>query len=291
MEITIITAAYNCEKFIEETLNSVLAQTYTRWRLIAFDDGSTDNTAGIIKAFADKDNRITLLRRPGNKNGGLSDTLTKALSCVKTDYCAFLECDDIWAADYLEKKVKFIRKNPGAEIIFNDVKCFGFAPRAKKLTIFNKAVKFYIKLLNPFKQNCSLNFPLMSFNPIPTFSCIMAKTKLLEEYGFAAPFPPAADYWLWARASFKHQFYFIDEQLTHWRLTPNSYTMKTQKDLPGRKTLNKEINLLYKNNLSAGQYWFKYILSFILKIFFIVPEYIFKKIFYLCQSGKNNPEK
>ena len=104
MEISIITASYNCQDTIKETLDSVLSQTYKNWRLIVFDDGSKDSSLDIIRRYAQSDGRIQLLRHPGGANKGLPQTLQKALACVKTEYAAFLECDDILDKNYLKEK-------------------------------------------------------------------------------------------------------------------------------------------------------------------------------------------
>ncbi len=248
MEITVITASYNCQNTIEETIKSVLAQSYGKWRLIVFDDGSTDSSPQIIHKYAQQDERIKLFSHPDGKNLGLRETLKKALSCVKTDYVAFLECDDIWHKDYLKEKLAFLSQNPQAEIIFNDVQCFGNEDRRKKLALFNRAVKIYLNILNPFSNAYNLNFPLMAFNPIPTFSCVMMKTALAESYGFQSPFAPMTDYYLWARLSFKRKFYFIDKKLTRWRLSEKSYTMRSLADKKGEKELAKALKTLYRKN-------------------------------------------
>ena len=248
MEITIITACYNCESTIGETIKSVLAQSHKKWRLIAFDDGSSDGSARIVREYASADERIRLFSHPGRKNLGLRETLKKALELVKTDYIAFLECDDIWHKDYLKEKILFLKANPKAEIIFNDVECFGVESRRKKLSLFNGAAKLYLKILNPFSKAYDLNFPLMAFNPIPTFSCVMMKTALAETYGFNSPYPPMTDYFLWAELSFKHKFYFINKKLTRWRLSEKSYTMRSLNDKKGERELKTAVKSLYRRN-------------------------------------------
>ncbi len=275
MEITVITASYNCQGTIEETIKSVLAQTCGKWKLIVFDDGSSDLSAQIIRKYAQQDERIKLLSHPNGRNMGLQETLKKAISCAKTDYVAFLECDDIWHKDYLKEKLDFLSQNPQAEIIFNDVQCFGNEDRRKKLSLFNKAVKVYLKVLNPFSNAYNLNFPLMAFNPIPTFSCVMMKTALAESYGFQSPFAPMTDYYLWARLSFKRKFYFIDKKLTLWNLTQNSYTMRSLGNTAGEKRLRKAIKDLYIKNNPAS-YLFKAGLSKLLSFAFNLISFIFK---------------
>ena len=278
MEITVITAAYNSQDFIRQTVQSLQEQTYGKWQLIVFDDGSKDDTRGIIKELAAKDDRITLLCHPENKNLGLAQTLKKAAACVKTGYVCFLEHDDFFDKDALKTRAEFLRKNPKAEIIFNGVKCFGDGQRVKKLTLFNKAAALWLKILNPFTCAYGLNFALLGFNPIPTFSCVMLKTELLEKLNFDCPAPQKTDYWLWAQLSFKHKFYFIDEPLTLWRLTQASYTMRSLGNRQADKDFKAALKDLYKNNLPVPVYYFKVCTSGILCGLFNVAALILKPL-------------
>ncbi|MDR0953518.1 MAG: glycosyltransferase [Elusimicrobiota bacterium] len=284
MEITIITASYNCQSSIENTINSVINQTYTNWRLIVFDDGSTDNSTQIIKKYADENPKIKLLRHAGNVNKGLGETLQKALTCVNTHYVAFLECDDIWHKDYLKEKVSLLRKNPKADIIFNKVKPFGTASRVKKLSLYYDAVNFYLTCFSPFSRAYNLLFFLYSFNPVASFSCIMLRTSLLEKLDFNPAFSPWLDRWLWAQLAFKNKFYFIDKELTKWQLHPTSMTMKTLKESKNKQAaFKKQIDTLYKNNLPAYKYFFIKYLNLILNFIFRIIKTIIKhplKFFY-----------
>ena len=268
MEITIITTAYNSADFIKETINSVCTQTYGKWRLIVFDDGSADNTRQIVKEFAAKDKRIQLLCHQQNKNCGLAGTLKKAAACVKTEYVCFLEHDDLFDKDAVKKRVRFLRQYPQAQIVFNDVKCFGDKQRVKKLSLFNKAALLWVKFLNPFTCAYKLNFAFLGFNPIPTFSCVMLKTDLLENLDFNCAAQNKTDYWLWAQLSFKHKFYFIKEPLTLWRLTKTSYTMRSLNNNTAGINFKAALKNLYKKNLPATVYCFKVFAMAVLSIIF-----------------------
>lgn len=277
MEITIITASYNCEAYIEETIKSALAQTYTAWEMIIFDDGSTDASRDIIRKYSALNNKIKLLRHPEGKNLGLAATLQKAVSCAKTPYIAFLECDDIWDKNYLKEKMAFIQANKTAAIIYNDAEIFGTASRVKKLSLYYKVVNFYVRALNLFKNPLDLNFPLFRFNPIPSFSCVILRTDLFEQLDFNTPFAPWLDYWLWAQLSFKNKFYFIPCKLTKWRMRGDSFTMLNIKTSGKNKAVfRKKLIGKYENNFSGFRLLkYKYssgILSIIFKIFTFLPK-------------------
>lgn len=90
--VSVIIPAYKAEKFIEETIQSVLNQTYDCWECLVVDDGSPDNTAAVIKLMAQKDNRIKYFYKP---NGGLSSARNFGLSKASGDFIQFLDADDV----------------------------------------------------------------------------------------------------------------------------------------------------------------------------------------------------
>ena len=106
---------YNCEKTLEEAIESLLKQTYKKWKLVMCDDGSKDNTYLIAKKYANKYNNIILLRNEVNK--GLNYTLNHCLKYVDTDYVARMDGDDISLPTRLEKEVNFLENHPEYAIV------------------------------------------------------------------------------------------------------------------------------------------------------------------------------
>ncbi|WP_050638536.1 glycosyltransferase family 2 protein [Candidatus Stoquefichus sp. SB1] len=107
--VSIITPAYNCEEFIEETIDSVLNQTYQNWEMIIIDDCSTDKTSVLVNKYSLEDSRIKLVSL--NKNGGVSNARNIGLSKAQGSFVAFLDSDDIWAKNKLENQISFMEKN------------------------------------------------------------------------------------------------------------------------------------------------------------------------------------
>lgn len=107
--VSIITPSFNCSKFVEKTIKSVLRQTYTNWELIITDDCSTDNSVEIIQRFVDMDSRIRLLKL--KKNSGAGVARNKSIENAKGKYIAFLDSDDLWMPYKLEKQINFMRAN------------------------------------------------------------------------------------------------------------------------------------------------------------------------------------
>ena len=107
--VSIITPTYNCGRFIGETIDSVLAQTYSNWEMIIVDDRSTDDTEAVVRKYMEQDNRIkyTLL----DVNSGAAVARTKAMKLAEGQYMAFLDSDDLWTPDKLERQLKFMTEN------------------------------------------------------------------------------------------------------------------------------------------------------------------------------------
>lgn len=116
MKISIVTASYNYENYIKETIKSVLNQTYQDWELIIIDDCSSDNSVNVIKSF--QDDRIKLF--VNKQNLGLAKTLKLGIEKATGDWIVFLESDDLITSDYLAKKVQIIQKHKNINLIFND---------------------------------------------------------------------------------------------------------------------------------------------------------------------------
>ena len=106
--VSIIIPCYNAEKYIAETIQSVINQTYKNWELIVVNDGSTDNSLNIITEFAANDSRISFIDK---KNTGVSDSRNKGIEKAKGDFIAFLDADDVWDFQYLEKQIENLQSN------------------------------------------------------------------------------------------------------------------------------------------------------------------------------------
>lgn len=105
-KVTIITPLYNCSEFLDETLNSVLVQTYQNWEVIMVDDCSSDNSVLIAQEFVEKDHRIKLIQL--EKNSGAAVARNKAIEAATGRFIAFLDSDDLWMPNKLEKQVQFM---------------------------------------------------------------------------------------------------------------------------------------------------------------------------------------
>ena len=107
--VSIITPAYNAAEYIAETIESVLAQTYPNWEMLIVNDCSKDNTAEIVQSYAAKDNRIKLINL--KQNSGAAVARNTAIQNAKGRYVAFLDSDDLWKKEKLQKQLDFMQQN------------------------------------------------------------------------------------------------------------------------------------------------------------------------------------
>jgi teichuronic acid biosynthesis glycosyltransferase TuaG len=110
--VSIITPAYNASRFIQESVKSVQAQTYSYWELIIVDDCSTDDTIKKIRQEMKLDSRIRLIEL--EKNSGPAHARNIAINAAKGTYLAFLDCDDLWLPNKLERQLQFMKTNNAA---------------------------------------------------------------------------------------------------------------------------------------------------------------------------------
>lgn len=106
--VSIITPMYNAEATIAQTIESVLAQTYEQWELLLVDDCSTDGCTKIAASYAQKEKRIRYCRLESNQ--GVANARNTAIAMAQGRFLAFLDSDDIWRKDKLQKQLEFMEK-------------------------------------------------------------------------------------------------------------------------------------------------------------------------------------
>ena len=114
-EVSIITPCYNSAKFLKETIQSVLSQTFTDWEWLITDDSSSDDSAKIIKEINDPRIILTI----AEKNGGAGKARNLSLEKASGRFITFLDADDFWEPNFLEEMVSFMKKE-NAEIAYSN---------------------------------------------------------------------------------------------------------------------------------------------------------------------------
>lgn len=117
--VSIITPCYNGAKYIAQTIDSVLAQTYARWEMIIVDDGSKDNSEQIVRAYMEKDSRIKFLQQA---NAGSAAARNNGIRSADGQYIALLDADDLWDPEFLEDQIRFMTEK-NATCVYCSYRC------------------------------------------------------------------------------------------------------------------------------------------------------------------------
>jgi glycosyltransferase involved in cell wall biosynthesis len=117
--VSVVIIFYNSKPFLEEAVESVLAQTYTEWELLLVDDGSTDSSSTIARSFEQRcPERIRYLEHAGHQNRGMSASRNYGISMARGRYIALLDSDDIWLPEKLEREVPLLENHPEVGMVY-----------------------------------------------------------------------------------------------------------------------------------------------------------------------------
>lgn len=147
-KVSIITPVFNAEKYLSICIDSVIAQSYQDWELILCDDCSSDGSVGLIEAYAFKEERITLIKSPINQGAGVARN--KALELAGGRFIAFLDCDDFWHPEKLEKQLNFLNQGGFALVFCQYFVVIGNSKEPKYIIRSPKKVSYRRMLCNDY---------------------------------------------------------------------------------------------------------------------------------------------
>lgn len=203
--ISIITPVYNAEKFISKTIESVINQTYTNWELILIDDCSTDDSYKIIKQYIEKDQRIKYIKL--YKNSGPCIARNTGIKLSMGRYISFLDSDDLWYPEKLEKQFEFMTSN---NYRFT---CTGYKMMSEEGNLIGKSIDVPYKI--DYKK-------LLNANTIPCLT-VMLDSKYIKKEDIVFENIKHEDYVLWLSILKKGYFvYGLNDKLAMYRKTSNS---------------------------------------------------------------------
>lgn len=226
--ISIITPVYNCEKLIKKTIQCVIEQTYKNWEMILVDDCSTDGSADIIKNIMKKEKRIKYYKL--EKNSGAAVARNKALAISQGRFIAYLDSDDLWKKEKLEKQRKFMLDN---EIGFC---CTDYEKIKEDGTSLNKIIKIPRRV----------NYNLYLRNTIIQTVGVMIDTKITGKNLLIMPnIRRRQDAATWCQL-LKNGFdcYELPENLSYYRVVNNSLSSNKLKAVKGTWFLYRKIEKL-----------------------------------------------
>lgn len=208
--VSVVMAAYNLEKFVGETIESVLRQTYADFEFIIIDNGSKDKTADIIRAYSDP--RIKLLSEPINLGPSLA--VNRAIEQSRGEYLALLAADDLWAPEKLARQIAFMNDHAETGAVFTTAQ-----PIDEKGCAFGDATHFYFRIfeqpnrsrhewLRHFFQNGNCLCAVSSFVRRSVVSGDWYRPEMLQ----------LSDFELWIRILLGSGIHVIQEKLTYFRI-------------------------------------------------------------------------
>lgn len=202
--VSVIVPAYNAERYIEQTIRSVMMQTFTDWELLVLDDCSSDRTCEIIEGLAVQDSRIHLIRN--DRNMGVARTRNRGFSLIKGNYVALLDSDDIWHPEKLEKQLARLQET-GAD--------FGYCSYA----VVDENGK---SIRADFVVPEQISFDGLLKQNVIGCSTVMLSASLVKQYRFTEDFYHE-DYVLWLELLRNgKKAAGCGEVLVDWRLIQNS---------------------------------------------------------------------
>ncbi len=201
-KVSVNICCYNSEKFIKETIQSVLDQTYKEFEIIIIDDGSKDKTGEIVKSI--KDSRVKYYYQD---NMGLSASRNRALEMSKGEYVALLDHDDIWEPEKLEKQVALIDSNKNLGLVFSDSYIIDKNGKIKGT---------FFELNRPARGQVTKE--LINADFIPCLTAVMRKSYMEKVGNFKNELKIAEEYDYFLRLSLISDFDYVNAPLAKYRL-------------------------------------------------------------------------
>jgi glycosyltransferase involved in cell wall biosynthesis len=213
-KISVLMSAYNSDKYIDKTINSILTQSYKNFEFIIVDDGSTDNTLDILKKYSKQDKKIKLIIN--NKNLGLTKSLNKALKLSKSKYIARIDADDLSLENRLQKQFDYLEEN-------KDIAACG----TQGIYIDENNKELGKKLLPTSYKNIKNK---LIFNNQFIHSSLFIRKSVLDKVGvYNEKFRTSQDYELMLRIAEKNKVTNLDIALVKWRVHNNSISWTSKK--------------------------------------------------------------
>ena len=232
--VDIILPNYNSSLYIEETLDSIINQSFKNWKLLIVDDSSNDNTKNILKKY-DSNNKIKIIWLKKNKGAGFCRNL--AIRNSKSEYVAFIDSDDIWEKDKLLRQLTFMIKNK-YHFTYTNYNSFRYDNKKIDSKEIKPAKYFTFK---KFTRDTSIATSTMIIKRSVIGSIKFSNTKICEDYFFKCQILKKTNH-----------AYCLLENLVKYRIRKNSLQSNKIRNLYWIWYINKNYNQLnfFKNIMS-----------------------------------------
>ena len=266
--ISVLLCVCNGERYLAESIDSIINQTFENWEMIAIDDGSTDKTLGILRDYAKKDIRIKVYTQ---KNIGLTKSLNKSISISSGKYLARQDADDISILNRFELQINEFKKDNKTILVTGRTEVVNIEGSHLIITSppanYREMKKTIFKLSNPFTHG----------------SLMIKKSSLLKIHGYCEDFISSQDFDMIIRLSKFGKYKVINDIIYKLRKHPESITVKRWKNrFKYSFMFSKTIKSNYKE-YNRFYYLLKYNSILFLKI--ITFGYISGKSYYYLYLG------
>lgn len=204
-KVSVVIPAYNAAQYICETIDSVLSQTYKDYEIIVVDDGSTDNTKEILQPHMGK------IRYMYKENGGPASARNVGIKNAQGEYIAFLDSDDLWLPEKLEKQVRYFEEYPEVGLVFTD--CIRFNEKgSEERHNLKKGLISDDMFVNIWWENLIPNLTVMVRK-----SCF-EKVGVFDE---SKQIVSVEDREMWLRIAREYRVGYLEEALAKYRIRQN----------------------------------------------------------------------
>jgi glycosyltransferase involved in cell wall biosynthesis len=202
--VSVVIPTYQCEQYISQSIDSVLAQTFKDYEIIIIDDGSTDNTQELLRKYS----KMRNIKIFSQSNQGPAAARNLGIRMSSGEFIAFLDADDIWLPNKLEKQITFLEKHPLIDLVYCDSYIFN-EKCTRQRTLFD--------ISRPFSGKALEELFLSDFIPLLT---VVVRRSIFNTVGFfdETVIGPE-DYDLWLRICQTKPIDFIHEPLAKYRVS------------------------------------------------------------------------
>lgn len=214
-KVSVIIPVYNGEKFLSEAIESVMAQTYPDWEIIAVDGGSTDKTPGILKKYKQQlHSKMLVISQKSN----VSVARNIGINASRGEYIAFLDHDDLWLPEKLERQVELLDSNKEVMLVYSDSYIIDSNGNLKKETMFQKVRPYRGKVFNE----------LFYVDFIPTLTVVVRKEVFGKVGMFNPEYRQCEDYDLWLRIAERYPIDYLEQPLAKYRIHEGGASRNTE---------------------------------------------------------------
>ncbi|QWV95849.1 glycosyltransferase [Geomonas nitrogeniifigens] len=233
--VSIVTATYNMAQYLPLTVESVLGQTYQNLELIVVDDGSSDDTSEVMARFA-AEPRVRYIRL--ERNCGQTVAKNRGLSEVKGAFVAFVDADNLWKPNKLERQLPLFVASERTGVVYSDAEYIDGSG----------AVLPYIERKY---HDGDITAKLLLSNFVNFNSAVVRKEVIDEVGGFDEALAMGIDWDLWLRISVRYRFRFLPEQTYSYRLWENQMSHQKVKRLKNAEKILEKFQRAYPDAVPA----------------------------------------